>query len=77
MEKFSSEKSGLEKRNRMELKEGHPICWDCLNNIHRHSLEEGERHDCKNVGKINGREYQCHCGFGGVFESGKWINWKE
>jgi len=69
--------SESEKSKEMKFIEGHPICRECLNASHGHSIEPGERHDCKNTGKISGKTYQCHCGFGGVVQDGEWHSWEE
>ncbi len=70
-------KPAFEGEGEMRFVEGHPVCGKCLRGAHNHSLEAGERHDCKNVDAIEGKKYQCHCGFGGICKDGKWQNWEE
>lgn len=66
-----------EKKEGMKFIEGHPICGDCLRNIHNHPLEIGDRSDCKVDDVIDGKKYQCHCGFGGVYKDDNWQSWEE
>ena len=74
-EKFYKTEQEIGERG-MKMIEGHPICGGCLKNEHVHPLEEGKRHDCKNTDFIQGREYQCHCGFGGIYKNQKWEPWE-
>ncbi len=60
----------------------HPICPDCQKGKHNHPLNSQElkkegRADCKNLGKVNGKLYQCHCGHGGEYKNGKWVSWED
>lgn len=69
---------------KMELIQNHPICGECQSDIHKHPMPDGakqgepmERADCKNEGKINGENKQCHCGFGGWYINKEWVSWKD
>lgn len=73
---------GLEsEQSKMEFVDGHPICDKCLAGEHEHPMtdevREEKRGDCKKVGTIDGKEYQCHCGHGDWCIGGKWEAWEE
>ena len=62
-----------DKEIRMKLVDGLPVCYECQQGIHNHITGVPNREDCKNVGQVNGKTYQCHCGFGRFYQGGRWI----
>ena len=67
----------------LKIIEGRPVCQDCIDGKHSHpnftdkKMQLENRGDCKNAGKIAGKEYQCNCGLESFFIDGKWEEWEE